>query len=188
LKGIHSTLLVATLLASTACGRKAQDVTHTVLPPAQAALPGAAPAAHDQPFRAPDDPANNPDDPRNHKDRKVVGQDKLKKRWRGIRIRIVDVPGGRQALWDVHPGRPVPIPGLGLSVKVNVILSHFAMGGGVVRADGDDSGNPAAEVQVFEDGKQVWEGWMFQRFPDLRQFCGNRYQLVLKDILPALKK
>ena len=184
LKGIHSALLAATLLVSLECKRKDQEITHVVQPASQPSVPGAPPAAAEvAPAKAP--LANLPDDPASHKNRKVIGENKLKKHWRGIRIKIVDVPNRREALWDVKPGRPVPFPGLGLSMKVKHILADFAMGKGVVRAVSDEERNPAAEVQVFEGDKLVWEGWIFKKAPDLRQYRGNRYNLVLVDILPA---
>ena len=78
-----------------------------------------------------------------------------------------------------------PLPGSGLSLQVDNLLGDFGMANGVIAAKTETLANPAAQVRVFEQGKEVWKGWLFTRFPDTRTFAQGKYTLKLVALVPA---
>ncbi|MBI5136959.1 MAG: DUF2155 domain-containing protein [Nitrospirae bacterium] len=45
--------------------------------------------------------------------------------------------------------------------------------------------NPAAHVTIYEDGKEVFEGWLFSEFPGIHPFQHPRYGVTLKAGVPS---
>ncbi len=45
--------------------------------------------------------------------------------------------------------------------------------------------NPAAHVTVYEDGKEVFDGWLFSEFPGMHPFQHPRFGVTLKEGVPS---
>jgi len=45
--------------------------------------------------------------------------------------------------------------------------------------------NPAAHVTVYEDGKEVFDGWLFSEFPGIHPFSHPRFGVTLKAGIPS---
>jgi len=45
--------------------------------------------------------------------------------------------------------------------------------------------NPAAHVTVYEDGKEVFDGWLFSEFPGIHPFSHPRFGVTLKAGVPS---
>jgi len=45
--------------------------------------------------------------------------------------------------------------------------------------------NPAAHVSIYEDGKEVFDGWLFSEFPGMHPFKHARYGVTLKAGVPS---
>lgn len=106
------------------------------------------------------------------------------KAYSGVRIGWKDKSNGKEGLIEVPLGGAAPLPDPSLVVRADVFLPAFTMGGGAITSEGVEPQNPAARLAVFENGKQIFGGWIFTRFPDVHPFTHPRFQLRLEGGVP----
>ena len=106
-------------------------------------------------------------------------------KYKGIMISVVDVASKKATLVEVPLNVDFAIPGTGLSIRVDNILTTFGMGEGIITSRSEKMTNPAAQIRVSESGAQVWKGWLFSLFPDAHAFEHAKYTLKLVDFIPA---
>lgn len=97
----------------------------------------------------------------------------------GIRILWKDSQSGKEGVLDVPLGGTASIPGSTLQVQGEVYLPAFSMSQGTITSSGVEEQNPAARIAVAENGKEIFGGWIFTRFPDVHPFEHSRYSLKL---------
>lgn len=115
----------------------------------------------------------------------VVVPEFQKGKYKGVRLSLMDLATKQETLLEVPLNTNFPIPGTGLAVRVENILSAFGMGDGVITSRSDTMANPAAQVVVSEGGQEVWKGWLFSLYPDTHAFGHAKYTLKLVTFLPA---
>jgi hypothetical protein len=107
--------------------------------------------------------------------------------WSGIRLRWKDVQSNAEGTVDVPLGGAVPLPDPQIVVRGDVFLPAFTMSAGAITSQGVEPQNPAARITVFEQGKEIFGGWIFTRFPDVHPFTHPKYQLRLEGGVPRAK-
>ena len=103
----------------------------------------------------------------------------VKKAYSGIVLVWKDSGSGKEGKLEVPLGGSAPIPGTALAVSADVYLPAFTMSSDVITSTGIEPENPAARIRVTEDGKDLFQGWVFQRFPDVHPFTHPRFSLRL---------
>jgi hypothetical protein len=98
----------------------------------------------------------------------------------GIRLAWTDAATGKQGTVEVPIGGTARVPGTNLDVRADVFLPSFSMSQEAITSSGLEEENPAARIQVFEDGKGVFAGWIFTRFPDVHPFTHPRVSFRLE--------
>jgi hypothetical protein len=101
-----------------------------------------------------------------------------------VRIRWKDSQSGQGGVVDVPIGGSARIPGSDLEVRSDVFLPSFSMTAEEITSTGIGEENPAARIAVVENGKEVFAGWIFQRFPDVHPFQHPRFSLRLEGGVP----
>ena len=102
----------------------------------------------------------------------------------GVRIGWKDKKSGQTGVIEVPLGGGTPLPDPSLVVRADVYLPAFTMGGGAITSQGVEEQNPAARITVFEKGKEIFAGWIFNHFPDVHPFDNPKYQLRLEGGIP----
>ena len=102
----------------------------------------------------------------------------------GIRIQWKDSQSGKEGTLDVPLGGSAKIPGSNLEIQGEIYLPAFAMSATTITSSGVEEQNPAARIGVAEDGKEIFGGWIFTRFPDVHPFEHPRYSLRLAGGIP----
>ena len=59
-------------------------------------------------------------------------------------------------------------------------LPAFTMSADAITSSGTGEENPAARIQVTEGGKDLFGGWIFNRFPDVHPFQHPRFSIKLE--------
>jgi hypothetical protein len=98
----------------------------------------------------------------------------------GIRIAWKDSQSGKSGTIDVPLGGSAAIPDSGLEVLADVYLPSFTMSTEAITSSGTGEENPAARIQVTEGGKDLFGGWIFNRFPDVHPFQHPRFAIKLE--------
>jgi hypothetical protein len=105
----------------------------------------------------------------------------------GIRIGWKDAQTSKEGVLEVPIGIPTPLPGSDLEVRADVYLPAFSMSASTITSTGTAEENPAARVAVTQAGKEIFTGWIFQRFPDVHPFQHPRFTLRLEGGVPRKK-
>jgi hypothetical protein len=98
----------------------------------------------------------------------------------GIRLRWRDASSQKEGLLEVPLDGSARVPGTALDVRAQVFLPSFTMSQDVITSAGVESENPAARIEVSEEGKTLFAGWIFTRFPDVHPFTHPRVSLQLE--------
>ena len=104
----------------------------------------------------------------------------VQKAYSGIRLRWKDSGTGREGSVEVPLGGEAPLPGSQLRVRADVFLPAFTMSADRITSTGIEPENPAARIEVSENGAELFGGWVFARFPDVHPFRHPRYSLQLE--------
>ncbi len=105
----------------------------------------------------------------------------------GVRIGWKDAESSKEGVLEVPIGIPTPLPGSDLQVRADVYLPAFAMSAQTITSTGTEEENPAARIAVVQGGKEIFTGWIFQRFPDVHPFQHPRFALRLEGGVPRKK-
>jgi hypothetical protein len=102
----------------------------------------------------------------------------------GVRLSWKDKSNGQTGVVEVPLTGGTPLPDPTYVVRADVYLPSFTMGGGAITSQGIEEQNPAARITVFQKGKEIFAGWIFNRFPDVHPFENPKYQLHLEGGIP----
>lgn len=118
------------------------------------------------------------------KESAVVVPDALKGKWKAARIVVTEIGSKKETSHVVPVGADFLLPGTGLTLRIENLLPDFTMGNGIITSKSDKMDNPAAQVRIFEGGKEGFKGWMFVKFPDTHAYQHSKYTLKLVEFVP----
>jgi hypothetical protein len=107
----------------------------------------------------------------------------VKKKWKAVRIGITDKTVNKEAIVSIDIGSTVEIQGTGLVITVDNFLPHFVMEGTTLTSQSNDPKNPAAQVRIVENGKEIFKGWLFTLYPTTHAFQHPKYGFGLVDYI-----
>ena len=115
----------------------------------------------------------------------VVVPDRVKGKWKAVKIAITDKAVNKETVYTVDIGSSFPIPNSNLSIKVENFLPHFMMEGTTLTSQSNEPKNPAAQVKIMEGGNEIFKGWLFTLYPTTHAFQHPKYGFTLVDFVPA---
>ena len=115
----------------------------------------------------------------------IVVPDSVKGKWKAVRIAVTDKAAHKESIYTVAIGSQFAIPGTNLAITVENFLPHFTMSGAVMTSQSNEPVNPAARVRVYEDGREIFKGWLFSLFPTTHALQHPEYGFTLVGFIPA---
>ena len=109
----------------------------------------------------------------------------VKGKWKAIKVSVTDKKTQATKELTVKLGEEQKIPGSKLSIKAVEFLPSFVMQGLNITSASNEPANPAAQVIITEDGKEIFKGWLFLKFPTTHAFQHPEYSVVLTGGVPA---
>jgi len=103
----------------------------------------------------------------------------VKGKWKSIKITVEDKKTKSKKDYTVKLGEAMDIPGSKLNVKAVEFVPAFVMQGLNITSASNEPTNPAAKVVVTDGGKEVFNGWLFQKFPTTHAFTHPDYAITL---------
>jgi len=119
------------------------------------------------------------------KEATVVVPDAVRGKWKAVKIAVTDKTTSRDAVYTVPVGASFTVPSSNMVIKVENFLPHFIMEGTTLTSQSNEPKNPAAQVRIIEDGKEIFKGWLFSLYPTTHAFQHPRYGFTLVDFIPA---
>ncbi len=104
----------------------------------------------------------------------------IDKKYKGIILNVVSVKDGKIIDEVALPfKKKTAIKGTPYSILVDSFFTTFKMDEkGVINSSMEEV-NPATKVKLYKDGKVVFDGWLFQNYPDIHQFSDPEYSFTL---------
>jgi hypothetical protein len=119
----------------------------------------------------------------------VVIPEEIKNRWQAINLAITDKQTAKTQTVVVALGASYRIPGSELTIKAGDFIPDFKVDALSVTSVSNKPNNPAVNVTVSEGGKEIFNGWLFEKYPEVHAFKHKRYAVVLKEgVESSLKK
>lgn len=109
----------------------------------------------------------------------------VKGKWQAVKISVTDKRNNKESVYTINIGATFSIPGSDLSIKVENFLPHFVMEGTTLTSQSNSPKNPAAQIRIYENGKEVFKGWLFTLYPSTHAFQNPTYGFALVDYIPA---
>lgn len=111
---------------------------------------------------------------------RLVVPPEVREAYTGIRLAWRDSSTGKEGTVDVPLDGAALVPGTAIEVRGDVFLPAFTMTEEVITSGGIEAENPAARIEITENGKGLFAGWIFTRFPDVHPFTHPRISIRLE--------
>jgi hypothetical protein len=137
-------------------------------------------------------PATNPDE--THPgvkegvkiDRGVVVPEEVKDQWKAVKIKVRNkIDESKNSMKTVSLGDSFVLDGSAIKVTVGPFMPNFVMTQKSYSSKGNELTNPAVRLVVEENGKTLFEGWAFAKYPTMYAFEHDKFALQLMDYIPA---
>ena len=100
-------------------------------------------------------------------------------KYSGIKIVALNKNDGSKIEVDAPFGQKTAIGNTGLEIETSSYFTSFTMIDGGVQNVSMEENNPAAKVVILDNGTKVFDGWLFQQYPDMHPFEHAVYKVVL---------
>ncbi|MCC6544743.1 MAG: DUF2155 domain-containing protein [Nitrospirae bacterium] len=117
---------------------------------------------------------------------KIVLSEEIKGKWKGVIISVMDKQTMNGRDYKVPIGANFTISGSNVEVQTGTFLPDLVIEDNVYSSESAELGNPAIQVEVKEGGKEIFKGWLFQKYPTVHPFKHERYSITLKEPVSGL--
>ncbi|HEX8949172.1 MAG TPA: DUF2155 domain-containing protein [Dissulfurispiraceae bacterium] len=111
----------------------------------------------------------------------VVVPDTVKGKWSKVKLAIEDKSSKKTNEFVVGLDSEAKVPNSDLKIAVGEFLPDFKMSDTTLTSGSNDPNNPAVRVEIFENGKSIFKGWLFAKFPTMHPFEHAKYGITLKE-------
>ena len=119
--------------------------------------------------------------------RKIVVPPEVEDRWKAVKILIRNKKNQkREGIQIVELGTSVSPESSGLKVTVGPFLPNFMMDKTTYTSMGNEELNPAVQLIVEENGKIIYKGWAFKKFPLMYAFEHQVFSIKFLGAIPAV--
>ena len=119
-------------------------------------------------------------------DMKIVIPNEIKDKWKGVTITVMDKQTMNGRDYSIPIGAKFTISGSNIEVQTGAFLPDLKIEDNVYSTESAELINPAIQVEVKEDGKEIFKGWLFQKYPTVHPFKHERFSITLKEPVSAL--
>ncbi|HXE96627.1 MAG TPA: hypothetical protein VN642_09495 [Dongiaceae bacterium] len=136
---------------------------------------------------APPDSLKSSPSHRTVREKTVVVPPEVLRRWRAIKLAVIDKTRGTENIYVVPIGSLYKLPYSSLTVIVEAFLPSFIMEGMTITTSSNELVNPAANVRISDNGTPVFQGWLFVKFPNTRAVTHPKFGFSLIGAVPVNK-
>lgn len=173
MKRFGMTIVVGLALSMIAFGCKKKEEQPVPKMPAQ---------QQQQPMSAPMQTPMSPHGPAGPKvEKKILVPDSVKAKWNKVKVVFEDKTSKKSSEYTVNLGSEFKVPNTNLKIVVGEFLPDFRMDESTITSASDMPNNPAVRVEVFENGKSIFKGWLYSKFPAIHPFEHQKYGIILKE-------
>lgn len=118
-------------------------------------------------------------------EKKIVVPDDVKAGWKAVKVEVEFKEKKSKKSFTIPLNSEFKVPDSDLTLKVGNFLPHFSMAGDQITSNSNNPENPAAQLEVFQGGKEIFHGWLFSKYPAVHPLTHDKYGVAL---LEGVKK
>ena len=112
---------------------------------------------------------------------KVIVPEDVKGKWNAVKILFEDKAVKKRREFTVNLNGDFKVPDTDLKISVGEFLPDFRMSTGMITSASNEPNNSAVYIKVFEGEKEIFNGWLFAKFPTTHPFEHPKYGITLKE-------
>jgi hypothetical protein len=105
-------------------------------------------------------------------------------RWKAVKIAVIDKVRGTENIYVIPIGSSITIPAAKVIITVDAFLPAFITEGITITSSSNELVNPSAKVTITENGIELFQGWLFSKFPNTRALTHPRFGFSLIGVVP----
>ena len=118
-------------------------------------------------------------------DRGIVVPKAVEGQWKAIKIMVRNkIDESRSSMKTVSLGSSFKLDGSTIKVMVGPFMPNFVMTQTNYTSKGNELTNPAVRLVVEENGKTLYKGWAFAKYPTMYAFEHDEFAFQLMDYIP----
>ena len=118
-------------------------------------------------------------------ERGVVVPDGVKGKWKAVKLLFKNKKDEeRNEMKTITLGSSFELEDSGIKVTVGPFLPNFVMSQKAYTSSGNELTNPAVQLVVEQNGKTLYTGWAFAKYPTMYAFEHDVFALQLMDYIP----
>ena len=118
-------------------------------------------------------------------ERGVVVPDGVKGKWKAVKLLVKNKKDEeRNEMKIITLGSSFELEDSGIKVTVGPFLPNFVMSQKAYTSSGNELTNPAVQLVVDQNGKTLYTGWAFAKYPTMYAFEHDVFALQLMDYIP----
>ena len=107
-------------------------------------------------------------------------------KWEAVKLLIKNKKdAARNEMKIIKLGSSFELDGSGIKVSVGPFLPNFVMNQEAYTSSGNQLTNPAVQLVVEQNGKTLYTGWAFAKYPTMYAFEHEDFALQLVDYIPV---
>jgi len=107
--------------------------------------------------------------------------------WKGVRIAVIDKSRATENIYTLPLSGVSRLPSSKLTISVEAFLPSFIIEGTVMTSSSNELNNPGVKVSISDDGKPVFKGWLFSKYPATHAVTLPKYGFTLVGVVPVSK-
>jgi hypothetical protein len=121
------------------------------------------------------------------KEKMVIVPPEVSRRWKAVKLAVIDKTRGTENIYVVPIGSPFTFPSSALTITVEAFLPAFTMEGSTITSSSNELVNPSAKVRISENGTPVFQGWLFSKYPNRYAVSHPKYGFSLIGVVQVHK-
>ena len=118
-------------------------------------------------------------------ERAVEVPNEVQGKWKAVKLLIKNKKDEeRNEMKTVILGDSFELEDSGIKVTVGPFLPNFVMSQKAYTSGGNELTNPAIQIVVEQNGKTIYTGWAFAKYPTMYAFEHEDFALQLMDYIP----
>jgi hypothetical protein len=118
-------------------------------------------------------------------ERAIKVPDEVKGKWKAVKLLIKNKKDEeRNEMKTITLGSSFELEDSGIKVTVGPFLPNFVMSQQAYTSSGNELTNPAIQLVVEQNGKTLYTGWAFAKYPTMYAFEHEDFALQLMDYIP----
>lgn len=113
------------------------------------------------------------------KEIKVVVPNFVKGKWKSVKLEMMNKTSAKSQTLIIGLHSEYTVPDTDLKIKIGDFLPDFKMDSLTITSASEKPLNPAVYIAIYEKNKEMFQGWIYSKFPTIHPFEHEKYSISL---------